>query len=167
MKVNLHSSQRIKDPTDSGGYILVSNFGVGYEHHWLVDRFSTLVDYSYITEDYKHQSNKRKDKSNLLSLTFNYDFRPSVNFKLKLQWNTMHSNKDTDTFYIGPDYSHAVDRTRLRRFGHYFYDAGTTMTFLNRTLVMLPLLALLLAGCSTPPQTIKTPPDAVYLWTGR
>ncbi|EMJ5853287.1 capsular biosynthesis protein, partial [Klebsiella aerogenes] len=35
----------------------------------------------------------------------------SVNFKLKLQWNTMHSNKDTDTFYIGPDYSHAVDRT--------------------------------------------------------
>lgn len=39
------------------------------------------------------------------------------------------------------------------------------MTFLNRTLVMLPLLALLLAGCSTPPQTIKTPPDAVYLWT--
>lgn len=23
----------------------------------------------------------------------------------------MHSNKDTDTFYIGPDYSHAVDRT--------------------------------------------------------
>ena len=41
MKFNLHSSQRIKDPTDSGGYILVSNFGVGYEHHWLVDRFST------------------------------------------------------------------------------------------------------------------------------
>ncbi|EMF0807228.1 outer membrane beta-barrel protein, partial [Klebsiella aerogenes] len=111
IKVNLHSSQRIKDPTDSGGYIMVSDFGVGYEHHWLVDRFSTLVDYSYITEDYKHQSNKRKDKSNLLSLTFNYDFRPSVNFKLKLQWNTMHSNKDTDTFYIGPDYSHAVDRT--------------------------------------------------------
>ena len=32
----------------------------------------------------------------------------------------MHSNKDTDTFYIGPDYSHAVDRTGLRRFGHYF-----------------------------------------------
>ena len=120
MKFNLHSSQRIKDPTDSGGYILVSNFGVGYEHHWLVDRFSTPVDYSYITEDYKHQSNKRKDQSNLLSLTLNYDFRPSINFKLKLQWNTMHSNKDTDTFYIGPDYSHAVDRTRLRRFGHYF-----------------------------------------------
>ncbi|MCF0737826.1 outer membrane beta-barrel protein [Klebsiella pneumoniae] len=111
MKFNLHSSQRIKDPTDSGGYILVSNFGVGYEHHWLVDRFSTLVDYSYITEDYKHQSNKRKDQSNLLSLTLNYDFRPSINFKLKLQWNTMHSNKDTDTFYIGPDYSHAVERT--------------------------------------------------------
>ncbi len=29
------------------------------------------------------------------------------------------------------------------------------MTFLNRTLAMLPLLALLLAGCSTPPQTIN------------
>ncbi|MCP5815860.1 capsular biosynthesis protein, partial [Klebsiella pneumoniae] len=45
------------------------------------------------------------------SLTLNYDFRPSINLKLKLQWNTMHSNKDTDTFYIGPDCSHAVDRT--------------------------------------------------------
>lgn len=111
IKLNLHSSQRIKDPSDSGGYILVSNFGLGYEHHWLVDRFSTLVDYSYITEDYKHQSNGRKDQSNLLSLTFNYDYRPSINFKLKLQWNTMHSNKDTDVFYIGPDYDHAVERT--------------------------------------------------------
>ncbi|HDR2793547.1 MULTISPECIES: outer membrane beta-barrel protein [Enterobacter] len=111
VNVNLHSSQRIKDPTDSGGYILVSTTGIGYEHHWVVDRFSTLIDYSYITEDYKHQSDKRKDTSNLVSLTFNYDFRPSINFKLKLQWNTMHSNKDTDTFYIGPDYTHAVDRT--------------------------------------------------------
>lgn len=111
IKLNLHSSQRIKDPTDSGGYILVSNFGLGYEHHWLVDRFSTLVDYSYITEDYKHQTNGRKDRSNLVSLTFNYDYRPSVNFQLKLQWNTMHSNKEKDAFYIGPDYDHEVERT--------------------------------------------------------
>ncbi|MFX4315276.1 polysaccharide export protein, partial [Enterobacter sp. 63] len=28
---------------------------------------------------------------------------------------------------------------------------------------MLPLLALLLAGCSTPQQTIKTQPNTVYL----
>lgn len=37
------------------------------------------------------------------------------------------------------------------------------MILFNKKLAMLPLLALLLAGCSTPPQTIKTPPDAVYL----
>jgi polysaccharide export outer membrane protein len=37
------------------------------------------------------------------------------------------------------------------------------MTFLNRNLAMLPLLALLLAGCSTPQQTIKTQPNTVYL----
>lgn len=37
------------------------------------------------------------------------------------------------------------------------------MILFNRKLAMLSLLALLLAGCSTPPQTIKTPPDAVYL----
>ncbi|ECM9761922.1 capsular biosynthesis protein, partial [Salmonella enterica subsp. enterica serovar Typhimurium] len=69
------------------------------------------VDYSYITEDYKHQTNGRKDQSNLVSLTFNYDYRPSVNFQLKLQWNTMHSNKEKDAFYIGPDYDHEVERT--------------------------------------------------------
>ena len=40
------------------------------------------------------------------------------------------------------------------------------MILFNRKLAMLSLLALLLAGCSTPPQTIKTPPDAVYLLDG-
>lgn len=111
IKLNLHSSQRIKDPTDSGGYILVSNNGLSYEHHWWVDRFSTLIDYSHITENYKNQSDGRKDKNNLLSLTFNYDFRPSVNFKLKFQWNTLHSNKEKDTFFIGPSQDREVDRT--------------------------------------------------------
>lgn len=110
-KVSLHSAQRIKDPTDSGGYILVSTNGVGYEHHWWADRFSTLLDYSHITESYKNQSSGRRDKKNLLSLTFNYDFRPSVNFKLKLQWDTLHSNKKTDAFFIGPDNDREVDRT--------------------------------------------------------
>ena len=37
------------------------------------------------------------------------------------------------------------------------------MILFNKKLAMLPLLALLLAVCSTPPQTINTPPDAVYL----
>ena len=46
-----------------------------------------------------------------MSLTLNYDYRPSVNFQLKLQWNTMHSNKEKDAFYIGPDYDHEVERT--------------------------------------------------------
>ncbi|MBV8043659.1 polysaccharide biosynthesis/export family protein [Pluralibacter sp.] len=37
------------------------------------------------------------------------------------------------------------------------------MTLLNRNLAMLPLLALLLAGCTTPQQPIKTQPNTVYL----
>ncbi len=76
---------------------------------WIVSQLWSIIHISLKTISIRVIS--AKDKSNLLSLTFNYDFRPSVNFKLKLQWNTMHSNKDTDTFYIGPDYSHAVDRT--------------------------------------------------------
>lgn len=111
IKFNLHSSQRIKDPTDAGGYILVTTNGLAYEHHWWVDRFSTILDYSYITESYKNQSDGRQDKKNLLSLTFNYDFRPSINFKLKFQWDTMHSNKKTDAFFIGPNDDREVDRT--------------------------------------------------------
>jgi len=111
VKVNLHSSNIIKDPTDAGGYTQVLTNGLSYEHHWWVDRFSTIVDYSHIAESYKNESDGRKDKKNLLSLTFNYDFRPSVNFKLKLQWNTLHSNKKTDSFFIGPDNEREVDRT--------------------------------------------------------
>ncbi|BDH46336.1 capsular polysaccharide biosynthesis protein [Salmonella enterica subsp. enterica serovar Choleraesuis] len=111
IKLNLHSSQRIKDPTDAGGYIMVTTNGLAYEHHWWMDRFSTIVDYSYITENYKNQSNNRQDKKNLLSLTFNYDYRPSINFKLKFQWDTMHSNKKTDAFFIGPNNDREVDRT--------------------------------------------------------
>ena len=110
-KVHLHSSRRIKDPTDSGGYIRVTSNGLGWEHHWWVDRFSTLVDYSHVTESYKNQSDGRRDKNNLLSLTFNYDFRPSINFKLKFQWDTSRSNKKQDAFFIGPDRDREVDRT--------------------------------------------------------
>ncbi|MRS13620.1 capsular biosynthesis protein [Enterobacteriaceae bacterium RIT691] len=111
IKVNLHSSKTIKDPSDSGGYTQVMTNGLSYEHHWWVDRFSTIVDYSHITESYKNESDGRRDKKNLLSLTFNYDFRPSINFKLKLQWDTLHSNKKTDVFFIGPDNDREVDRT--------------------------------------------------------
>ncbi len=73
----------------------------------------------------------------------------------------MHSNKDTDTFYIGPDYCMRLTAPRLRRFGHYFYDAGTDM--IQQKTGDAFAVGVLLAGCSTPPQTIKTPPDAVYL----
>ncbi|MEJ5071305.1 outer membrane beta-barrel protein [Enterobacter ludwigii] len=109
--LKLHSSQLIKDPTDAGGYVRVTNNGLAWEHHWWVDRLSTIIDYSYITENYKNQSSGRKDRKNLLSLTFNYDFRPSINFKLKLQKNTLHSNKEKDAFFIGPNADREVDRT--------------------------------------------------------
>lgn len=108
---NLHSAQRIKDPSEVGGYILVSEYGLSWTHHWWVDRFSTTVDYAYHTEDYKKQTNNRKDKEGILALSMSYDFRPSVNFELKYQIDTLRSNKDTDAFYIGPNYEREVDRT--------------------------------------------------------
>lgn len=36
------------------------------------------------------------------------------------------------------------------------------MILTSRKLAVIPLLAWLLTGCSTPPQTVKNPPDAVY-----
>ncbi|RDK90808.1 putative beta-barrel porin 2 [Enterobacillus tribolii] len=109
--VALHSAQRIKDPSEAGGYIQVTEYGLSWTHHWWVDRFSTTVDYSYVTEDYKKQADNRKDKDGLLTLSASYDFRPSVNVEMKYQMDTMRSNKKTDAFYIGPDYGREVDRT--------------------------------------------------------
>lgn len=110
-EVSLHSEQRIKDPSEVGGYILVTEYGLAWTHHWWVDRFSTTVDYAYHTEDYKNQANHRKDREGLLTLSASYDFRPSINFEIKYQIDTLKSNKDTDAFYIGPNYEREVERT--------------------------------------------------------
>ena len=39
-----HSAQSIKDPSEVGGYILVTQYGLSYQHFWLGTRFSTLLD---------------------------------------------------------------------------------------------------------------------------
>lgn len=33
--VTLHTSQNIKDPSEVGGYILFTKYGVSYQHFWL------------------------------------------------------------------------------------------------------------------------------------
>lgn len=109
--VALHSAQRIKDPSEVGGYILVTENGLSWTHHWWVDRFSTTVDYTYVMEDYKKQANNRKDRDGVVTLSASYDFRPSINFELKYQMDTLRSNKKTDSFFIGPNYDREVDRT--------------------------------------------------------
>ena len=109
--VTLHSAQRIEDPSEVGGYVEVTENGIAWTHHWWVDRFSTTVDYSYVMEDYKKQVNNRKDRDGVMTLSASYDFRPSVNFELKYQMDTLHSNKKMDAFFIGPNYSREVDRT--------------------------------------------------------
>lgn len=109
--VALHSAQRIKDPSEAGGYILVTENGLSWTHHWWVDRFSTTVDYTYVMEDYQKQANNRKDRDGLVTLSASYDFRPSINFELKYQMDTLRSNKKTDSFLIGPNYDRPVDRT--------------------------------------------------------
>lgn len=107
----LHSDQHIKDPSEVGGYIQVMENGLAWTHHWWVDRLSTTIDYTYVTETYKKQVNHRKDRDGLLTLSASYDFRPSINFELKYQKDTLRSNKETDSFFIGPNYEREVDRT--------------------------------------------------------
>ena len=89
----------------------MTEYGISYQHFWLGNRFSTLLDYSYTTEDYKKQNKDRHDKNGVFSVTMSYDYTPSVNFEIKYQLDTLNSNKDTDSFYIGPDDSKEVIRT--------------------------------------------------------
>ena len=106
-----HSAQSIKDPSEVGGYILVTQYGLSYQHFWLGTRFSTLLDYSFTSEDYKKQNKDRHDKDGVFSVTMSYDYTPSVNFEIKYQIDTLNSNKDTDSFYIGPNDNQEVIRT--------------------------------------------------------
>ncbi len=107
----VHTSQHIKDPSEVGGYIMASKYGISYQHFWLADRFSTRFDYSYLTEGYKNYPKDRKDRNRVFTFAMNYNFRPSIHLELKYQLNTLRSNQDTDSFFIGPDGDRQVVRT--------------------------------------------------------
>ncbi|MEQ4512704.1 MAG: capsular biosynthesis protein [Dickeya sp.] len=107
----VHTAQRVKDPTEVGGYITESEYGIAYQHYWLTDRLSTTFDYSYLIDRYQHYQDDRNDGNRVLTFAMNYRFRPSINVELKYQRNTLRSNKNTDSFFIGPDGNRQVIRT--------------------------------------------------------
>ncbi|WP_429872724.1 outer membrane beta-barrel protein, partial [Escherichia coli] len=109
--VTLHTSQNIKDPSEVGGYILFTKYGVSCQHFWLGDRFSTTLDYSLSREDYKKQDKNRRDRNGVFTMKMSYDYTPSVNVELKYLLNKLDSNKNTDSFYIGPNDEREVTRT--------------------------------------------------------
>jgi len=49
----LYTWQRVKDPSEEGGYILNSHYGVAWQHQWWVKRLSSRIEYGYETEDYR------------------------------------------------------------------------------------------------------------------
>ncbi|WES91170.1 outer membrane beta-barrel protein [Dickeya fangzhongdai] len=106
----VHTSQHIKDPSEVGGYIMASKYGISYQHFWLADRFSTTFDYSYLAEGYKNYPKDRKDRNRVFTFAMSYNFRPSINVELKYQLNTLRSNQDNDSFFIGPDGDRQVVR---------------------------------------------------------
>ncbi|MCU6663609.1 MAG: outer membrane beta-barrel protein [Silvania sp.] len=116
----LRTSQSISDPSEAGGYILVTQYGLSYKHLWMNDRLSTLVDYTYTTEDYKDQNKDRHDKNGLFTVAVSYDLTPSINFGVEYHLDTLKSNKETDSFTIGPN----DDQVVLRTLG---YDASLIM----------------------------------------
>lgn len=108
---SVHSAQQIKDPSEAGGYILVSSYGVSYKHFWLGERLSAQLDYSYITEDYKKQSNKRRDKNSVFTAGLHYEATPAVSLGVEYKLDVLKSNKDTYSFYIGQNEEREVIRT--------------------------------------------------------
>lgn len=107
----LRTSQSIKDPSEAGGYNLLTEYGISYKHLWMNDRLTTLLDYAYITEDYKDQNKDRHDKNSVFSIIVGYDFTPSFNVGVEYHFDTLKSNKDTDTFTIGPNDDRIVTET--------------------------------------------------------
>ncbi|MEF1221048.1 outer membrane beta-barrel protein, partial [Photobacterium damselae] len=81
--VTLSTSQRVKDPDESGGYVLVTKYGIAWQHSWWVDRLTTTLSYDYQYDDYKNISYKREKNIKLISLGVDYDFRPSISPGLK------------------------------------------------------------------------------------
>ncbi|RNM25571.1 capsular biosynthesis protein [Dickeya undicola] len=107
----VYTSQQIKDPSEVGGYIMASKYGISYQHFWLADRFSTRFDYSYLSEGYKNYPKDRQDRNRVFTFAVSYNVRPSINVEARYQLNTQRSNQDTDSFFIGPDGNRQVVRT--------------------------------------------------------
>ncbi|MCF8778281.1 outer membrane beta-barrel protein [Vibrio sp. IRLE0018] len=99
--LTLYTWQRVKDPSEEGGFILNSHYGIAWQHHWWRDRLSSRVEYGYEAEDYRMPNTDRRDETNLVKVSVGYDFRPSVRLELNYQWNELDSNQATDRFYIG------------------------------------------------------------------
>lgn len=110
----IHTAQRVKDPRQEGGYILDGTYGISWEHHWWVDRFSTTLSYEYETEDYRMEDNSRFDKTKTAKLAVGYDFRPSIRFEFNYQWQEFKSNEDIDILNIGEFDQYSI----LRRLGY-------------------------------------------------
>ena len=97
----LYTKRHIKDPNSSGGYILDTSYGASWVYHWWYPRLYSEIDYSIEHLNYKNQDNHRKDKVNSVSISLNYQFRPSINVSLSYLHQTHRSNLAHDYFYIG------------------------------------------------------------------
>ncbi|CAM2943605.1 capsular biosynthesis protein [Vibrio diazotrophicus] len=111
---SLHTSQRVKDPRQEGGYILDGIYGISWQHFWWVDRFSTTISYEYETEDYRIEDNNRYDKTKTAKFAIGYDFRPSIRFEMNYQWKKFSSNEDIDVLNIGEFDQYSI----IRRLGY-------------------------------------------------
>ncbi|HIF9275435.1 outer membrane beta-barrel protein [Photobacterium damselae] len=100
--VTLSTSQRVKDPDESGGYVLVTKYGIAWQHSWWVDRLSTTLSYDYQYDDYKNISYKREKNIKLISLGVDYDFRPSISLGLKYTDKVFDSTPDEIDFGHSP-----------------------------------------------------------------
>ncbi|EEY3523467.1 outer membrane beta-barrel protein [Escherichia coli O128:H42] len=109
--IALHTSQSVKDPSEIGGYILVTKYSASYQYLGLNDQFLTTLDYSFSRDDYKNQVKRRRDKNGMFSVSMSYEYTPSVNFDITYIVNTLNSNKKADSFYISPNNEREVIRT--------------------------------------------------------
>lgn len=97
--------QKVKDPEQEGGYILESNYGLAWTHHWWVERLTTTLGYRYQTDDYRIPNQDRLDRVQVAKASIGYDFRPSIRLELNYQWSKLASNTPSSRLVLKePDY---------------------------------------------------------------
>ena len=99
--LELYTKNISHDPSGAGGYIISTYWGGIWNHDWIVDTFSSQVEYTYEHANHEVLNRDRNDRYHSAKLALIYKFNPSVALELNYQYRRMISNKKYQDLYLG------------------------------------------------------------------